>query len=69
MSNLKTFNQIVNEMIDRLRLVQPSLDTKPGTVSRDLFIDIQADYQRHSSSYWPPRVTAVSYSDNTTGVY
>ena len=33
------------------------------------FIDIQADYQRHSSSYWPPRVTAVSYSDNTTGVY
>ena len=33
------------------------------------FIDIQADYTRHSSSYWPPKVTAVSYSDNTTGVY
>ena len=30
-------------MIDRLRLVQPNLDTKPGSVSRDLFIDLQAD--------------------------
>jgi phage-related baseplate assembly protein len=30
-------------MIDRLRLTQPDLDTKPGTVSRDLFVDVQAD--------------------------
>jgi len=30
-------------MIERLRLTQPNLDTKPGTVARDLFIDIQAD--------------------------
>lgn len=30
-------------MRDRLRLTQPNLDTKPGTVSRDLFIDIQAE--------------------------
>ncbi len=30
-------------MVDRLRLTQVNLDTKTGTVSRDLFIDIQAD--------------------------
>jgi len=30
-------------MIERLRIVQPGLDTKPGSVSRDLFIDLQAD--------------------------
>jgi hypothetical protein len=30
-------------MIDQLRLVQPNLDTKVGTVSRDLFIDLPAD--------------------------
>ena len=33
------------------------------------FIDIQADYARHSSAYWPPAVTAVSWSNNSTGVY
>jgi len=30
-------------MIEYLSLTQPNLDTKPGTVSRDLFIDLQAD--------------------------
>lgn len=30
-------------MTERLRLTQPNLDTKPGTVARDLFIDIQAE--------------------------
>jgi phage-related baseplate assembly protein len=30
-------------MVDRLRLTQVNLDTKQGTVARDLFIDIQAD--------------------------
>lgn len=33
------------------------------------FIDIQADYARHSSAYWPPAVTAISWSNNSTGVY
>jgi uncharacterized phage protein gp47/JayE len=28
--------------MDFLRLVQPDLDTKPGTVARDLFVDAQA---------------------------
>jgi uncharacterized phage protein gp47/JayE len=30
-------------MIQRLSLTQPNLDTKPGTVARDLFIDLPAD--------------------------
>ncbi len=30
-------------MIEYLSLTQPNLDTKPGTVTRDLFIDLQAD--------------------------
>lgn len=43
MSNQRTFSQIVQSMTERLRLTQPNLDTKEGTVSKDLFIDIQAD--------------------------
>lgn len=43
MSKIKTFSEIVNNMIERLKISQPNLDTKIGTVSRDLFIDIQAD--------------------------
>lgn len=43
MSTYKSFNEIVSTMMDQLKLVQPNLDTKPGTVSRDLFIDLPAD--------------------------
>jgi uncharacterized phage protein gp47/JayE len=43
MATYKSFNEIVSTMIEQLRLVQPNLDTKPGTVSRDLFIDLPAD--------------------------
>lgn len=43
MARIKTFNELVALMIDRLKLTQPNLDTKPGTVARDLFIDLQAD--------------------------
>ena len=43
MSTYKSFNEIVSTMIDQLKLVQPNLDTKPGTVSRDLFVDLPAD--------------------------
>jgi uncharacterized phage protein gp47/JayE len=47
----RTFSEIVNSIIERLRLTQPNLDTKPGTVARDLFIDVQADQlQRLHSS-------------------
>ncbi|MFA5023428.1 MAG: baseplate J/gp47 family protein [Patescibacteria group bacterium] len=38
----KSFNDIVISLIDYLRLVQNDLDTKPGTVARDLFIDAPA---------------------------
>lgn len=43
MSTYKSFNEIVSIMMEQLKLVQPNLDTKPGTVSRDLFIDLPAD--------------------------
>lgn len=43
MATQRTFSQIVQSMMERLRLTQPNLDTKTGTVSRDLFVDIQAD--------------------------
>lgn len=43
MSITKGFSEIVTSMIDRLNISQPNLDTKPGTVARDLFIDLQAD--------------------------
>lgn len=42
MAIFKSFNDIVINMMDYLRLVQNDLDTKPGTVSRDLFIDSPA---------------------------
>jgi len=47
----RSFSEIVNSIIERLRLTQPNLDTKVGTVSRDVFIDIQADQleKLHSS--------------------
>jgi uncharacterized phage protein gp47/JayE len=47
----RSFSEIVNSMRERLRLTQPNLDTKTGTVSRDVFIDIQADQleRLHSS--------------------
>ena len=43
MSSNRSFSEIVSTMIDRLRLTQPNLDTKPGSVARDLFVDLPAD--------------------------
>ena len=42
MAIFRSFNDVVISFIEYLRLVQPNLDTKPGTVSRDLFIDAPA---------------------------
>lgn len=39
----RSFNDIVLSYIEFLRLVQPNLDTKPGTVARDLFIDAPSE--------------------------
>ena len=43
MATIKTFSQIVQSSQDNIRLRRPSLDTKPGTVARDVFIDNTAD--------------------------
>jgi hypothetical protein len=40
---IRTFSQIAQSMQDNIRLRQPALDTKPGSVARDLFIDNTAD--------------------------
>lgn len=42
MATFRSFTDIVISYIEYLRLVQGSLDTKPGTVARDLFIDAPA---------------------------
>jgi len=42
MVTFKSLNNIVLDMLQQLRLTQPSLDTKPGTVARDLMVDLQA---------------------------
>lgn len=39
MAIFRSFNDLVISNIEYLRLVQPELDSKPGTVSRDVFID------------------------------
>lgn len=43
MASIRTFSQIVQSMQDNIQLRRPALDTKPGTVARDLFIDNTAD--------------------------
>lgn len=43
MALYRSYSEIVNSMIERLKLTQPDLDSKPGSVARDLFIDIQAE--------------------------
>lgn len=42
MATFKSFANVVLDMLQNLRLTQPSLDTKPGSVARDLFIENQA---------------------------
>jgi hypothetical protein len=39
MATFRTANDIILSYIEYLRLVVPDLDTKPGTVARDVFID------------------------------
>lgn len=40
MAVFRSFNDLVIAAIESLRVAQPNLDTKPGTVSRDLFVDL-----------------------------
>lgn len=39
---VRSLNEIILNLIDYFKSTQPDLDTKPGTVSRDLFIDAPA---------------------------
>lgn len=42
MVTIRSVNEIILSLIDFFKLSQPDLDTKPGTVARDLFIDAPA---------------------------
>ncbi len=42
MVTIRSANEIILSLIDYFRIAQPDLDTKPGTVSRDLFIESPA---------------------------
>jgi Baseplate J-like protein len=42
MVTIRSVNEIILSLIDFFRLAQPDLDTKPGTVARDLFVDAPA---------------------------
>ena len=39
MVTIRSVNEIILSLIDFYRVAQPDLDTKPGTVARDLFVD------------------------------
>lgn len=39
MTRFKSFNEVVLSMLERLRLTQSQLDTKPNSVARDVFVD------------------------------
>lgn len=39
MVTIRSVNEIILSLIDFFKLAQPDLDTKPGTVARDLFVD------------------------------
>src|SRR5277367_5587204 len=39
MVTIRSVNEIISNLIDFFRIAQPTLDTKPGTVARDLFIE------------------------------
>src|SRR5271167_11930 len=39
MVNIRSSNEIILSLIDFFKLAQPNLDTKAGTVARDLFIE------------------------------
>jgi phage-related baseplate assembly protein len=42
MVTIRSVNEIILSLVDFFKLAQPDLDTKPGTVARDLFIEAPA---------------------------
>lgn len=66
MVTYKSFNNIVLDFLDYLRLVQPSLDVKPNSVARDLFVD--APSQQLANIYDALKnVAAMQSINNLTG--
>lgn len=45
MAVIRDLNTLIQNAIDFLRTVQPNADTKPGTVIRDIFVDLPANQQ------------------------
>ena len=39
MVTIRSVNEIIQSLVDYFKLAQPDLDTKPGTVARDLVIE------------------------------
>jgi uncharacterized phage protein gp47/JayE len=66
MTEFKSFNELVLDILEHLRLTQPNLDIKPNSVARDLFVDGQA--LQASSLYDALREISTSMSlANLTG--
>jgi uncharacterized phage protein gp47/JayE len=66
MVTYKSFNNIVLEILDYLNLAQPSLDVKPNSVARDLFIDPQA-FQMSNIYEALKEISSLQSIANTTG--
>lgn len=66
MVEFKSFNNLVLDVLDRLRLTQPNLDTKPNTVARDLFIDSQS-FQLANLYETAREISALQSIANLTG--
>ncbi len=43
MANIRNANDIIQSLIDLFKVLQPDMDTKPGAVARDLFIEAPAN--------------------------
>lgn len=66
MVNIKSFNNIVLDMLQQFRLTQPNLDVKPNSVARDLFVENQA-FQIASVYDTIRQIAALQSITNLTG--
>jgi hypothetical protein len=73
---IRSADELILNMIELLKVVQPSLDTKPGTVARDLFVELPAaqlsliyDELANSSNLQSLRVVSGADLDNLLSNY
>ena len=73
---IRSADEIILNMIELLKVVQPSLDTKPGTVARDLLVELPAsqlsllyDELANVSSLQSLRIVSGSDLDNLLSNY